>query len=99
MHGKRKELLSELTDINVPIVYSVPCQSQGGWEVDIVRNVVRVLNKYLDAVLLGGFFLSLLALCWLGALCKPFSSDIGCNIGMYTVVAAGMQRQVRFHWL
>ena len=57
MHGKRKELLSELTNINVPIVYSVPCQSQGGWEVDIVRNVVRVLNKYPDAVLLGEFFI------------------------------------------
>ena len=53
MHGKRKELLSELRNINVPIVYSVPCQSQGGWEVDIVRNVVHVLNKYPDAVLLG----------------------------------------------
>ena len=42
---------------------NVPCQSQGGWEADIVRNVVRVLNKYLDAVLLGElFFLLYLAL-------------------------------------
>jgi len=56
------------TDVHV----SGLIKSQGGWETDIVRNVVRVLNKYLDAVLL----------------------DIGCNIGMYTVVAAGMQRQV-----
>ena len=49
----------------MPFVYSVPCQSQGGWEVDIVRNMVHVLNKYPDAVLLGEFFiLSLLVLYW-----------------------------------
>ena len=63
MHGKRKELLSERTNINVPFVYSVPCQSQGGWEVDIVRNMVHVLNKYPDAVLLGEFFILSFFLC------------------------------------
>ena len=63
MYGKRKELLSEPTNINVPFVYSVPCQSQGGWEVDIVRNMVHVLNKYPDAVLLGEFFILSFFLC------------------------------------
>ena len=47
----------------MPIVYSVPCQSQGGWEVDIVRNMVHVLNKYPDAVLLGEFFILSFFLC------------------------------------
>ena len=42
---------------NIPIKSCccvLPCPfSQGGWEIDIVKNVVAVLNKYEDAVLLG----------------------------------------------
>ena len=37
------------------ITYHNTPYSQGGWEIEIVKSVVGVLNKYKDAVLLGKF--------------------------------------------
>ena len=72
-----------------PII-SKEIKDSGAWEKDIVNNVVRAVKKFPDATFLGMTYEVTEVLITR----MRESSDLGCNIGQYTLVVAAMGRDV-----
>ena len=72
------------TDIHV----SGSIVRQGAWEFGTVNNLVKIMTTFPGATFLG------INTDFRDIVIIPTIVDIGCNIGMYTVVVAAMRRQV-----
>ena len=72
------------------LVISKAIKKTGAWEKDIVNNVIRAVNKFPDATFLGMTYEVTEVLITR----MRVSSDLGCNIGQYTLVVAAMGRDV-----